>query len=221
MKPLRVRRWRRLLLIAIGVAVLSELAGTAALALYWRRVSEGPTEERYATLAVLHADSPPALHRTRRALDRALELYREGRVGRILCIGGNRAAAGIRAGREMREYLIAGGVSQDDIRTETESFDTRTNVRAFAAALETSPVGRVAVVAYPAHQPRVRYYLRRNARTVDAALIAPRVAESPASITYEAWVGLNHEVVAWALTLLLSEQVYSDLLRRSRSESLP
>jgi uncharacterized SAM-binding protein YcdF (DUF218 family) len=212
-----VPRWGRRLAIGAGLLLLADLGATLALALYWRGDSGEPPAAHYLALAVLHADTPPELHGTRRALDRALELYRTGRARQVLCIGGNRPATGLHAGEEMRAYLIAGGIPAEHIAIERESYDTRTNAQAIDKALEGSSAGPVAVIVYPAHQPRVRYHLRRQAPRVDALLIAPRANGSFARVAYESWTALHHEVAAWILTLALSEQAYADLLRRSRS----
>lgn len=204
--------------IVAVLLLLVDLGAAFALALHWRADSGAPAAAHYSTLAVLHADAPPSLQRTRRALDRALELYRTGHMRQILCIGGNRPRTGLHAGEEMRAYLIAGGVPADRIVIERESYDTRSNAQAIGQALEGAPAGPVAVVAYPAHQPRVRYHLRRQAPRVDAVLIAPRADGPLARVVYESWVALHHEVAAWILTLALSERAYEALLRRSRAE---
>jgi uncharacterized SAM-binding protein YcdF (DUF218 family) len=204
-------------LIAAGLLLLADLGATLALALRWREDSREPPAAHYAAVAVLHADTPPALHGTRRALDRALELYRTGGTQRILCIGGNRLAAGLHAGEEMRAYLIAGGVPPDRIIVDSESYDTRTNATAIGKALQESVAGPVAIIAYPAHQPRVHYHLGRQAPRIDAVLIAPRADGSLARVAYESWAAFHHEVAVWMLTLALSERAYEDLLRRSRS----
>ena len=214
-------RWLRGLAIAAGLLLLADLAGTVLVAVHWRRAADQALAAHYPALAVLHADVPPSLERTRRALDRAVELYREGRTRRILCIGGNRAAAAVRAGEDMRAYLIAQAVPDEHIVVEHQSYDTRTNIKSLGKVLENSRAGPIGIIAYPAHQPRVRYHLRRHAPNVEAVLIVPRPDESLARVAYECWACLHHEIGSWALTLALSEQAFADLLRRSRSGQAP
>ena len=210
-------RWPRRLAIAAGLLLLADLAGTVLAAVHWRRAADEALAAYYPALAVLHADVPSSLERTRRALDRAVELYREVRTRRILCIGGNRATAAVHAGEDMRAYLIAHAVADEHIVVEQESYDTQTNMESLRKVLESSRAGPIGIIAYPAHQPRVRYHLRRQAPDVEAVLIAPRPDESLARVIYESWASLHHEIGSWALTLALSEQAFADLLRRSRS----
>lgn len=93
-------------------------------------------------------------------LDRALELFRDGTVPRILVSGG----VGIEGWNEavvMKRYLVARGVPEEAVFEDPQGIDTLHTARATADFMRARGLQKVIVVTQFYHVPRTRLALRK------------------------------------------------------------
>ena len=95
-------------------------------------------------------------------VDRALALYRQGRVARIMVSGG----MGLQAGRypeglAMKQYLVARGVPADRIVEDNHGENTYLTAKDFLPVADSLQVHSVIVVSSFYHITRSKYILRK------------------------------------------------------------
>ena len=95
-------------------------------------------------------------------VDRALALYRQGRVARIMVSGG----MGLQAGRypeglAMKQYLVARGVPADRIVEDNHGENTYLTAKDFLPVADSLQVHSVIVVSSFYHITRTKYILRK------------------------------------------------------------
>jgi len=93
----------------------------------------------------------------RERADRAAELYREGKVGKILVTGDN-ATVSHNEVNPVGNYLIAAGIPKSDIFLDHAGFDTYSSMY---RAREVFNVHSMAIVTQAFHLPRSVYVARR------------------------------------------------------------
>ena len=214
--PARRSAWVRRAAMSVIILACADVA-LAGVFHAWSVASPSAPAAR-PVVAVLYADTPPALDRTRRALDRAVELHRAGGVKRIVCLGGNRPGIAWHAGDAMRAHLIAGGIPGERVVAERASYDTRTNLGSLGTLLHTWGENEVLVVAYPVHQWRIRHYAAMMPEGAVVEFAAPRLGYSWSGFA-DTWTALHHEAAAWTLTVVLSDRAYERLVRHLRASS--
>ena len=130
-------------------------------------------------------------------VDRALALYRQGRVTRIMVSGG----MGLQAGRypeglAMKQYLVARGVPADRIVEDNHGENTYLTAKDFLPVADSLQVHSVIVVSSFYHITRTKYILRK---------LGVRNVHSDASQAFF-WndvVGLPRDAVAFYKYLLI------------------
>jgi vancomycin permeability regulator SanA len=130
-------------------------------------------------------------------VDRALGLYRQGRVARIMVSGG----MGLHAGRypeglAMKQYLVARGVPADRIVEDNHGENTYLTAKDFLPVADSLQVHSVIVVSSFYHITRTKYILRK---------LGVRNVHSDASqrFFWNDLVGLPRDAVAFYKYLLI------------------
>lgn len=95
-------------------------------------------------------------------VDRALELYRQGRVARIMVSGGMGLLAGhYPEGLAMKQYLVAQGVPADRIIEDNHGENTYLTAKDFLPVADSLHVHSVIVVSSFYHITRAKYIIRK------------------------------------------------------------
>ncbi len=89
-------------------------------------------------------------------VDRAIELYRAGKVSKILMTGDNSTVAHNEV-EPVRRYLLAAGIAPEDIFLDHAGFDTYSSMY---RARDVFGVTSVTIVTQPFHLPRAVYIAR-------------------------------------------------------------
>ena len=149
---------KAILLLAVAVLAGADVVLAGWYAHQTGRALEGGLSGSYPAGVVLFGDfSAGGIgHETERRLGVALELYRAGRLERILCVGGNRRDVPRRGAELMRDHLVAEGVSPAAILVGHGSYDTHTNLQEIAAIAEARGWVAVVIISSPLHLARVR-----------------------------------------------------------------
>ena len=145
--------------VAVGLALLagaSTLVG--AVAAYSYRSASGPADAAVVLGAAIWGKRPSPVFEGR--IRHALDLYREGRVRKILFTGGKgdgdtRAEAAV-----ARAYALARGVPAEDLLCEAGSRTTRGNLLAARTVLQREGLARVLLVSDPIHMLRASLMAR-------------------------------------------------------------
>lgn len=99
---------------------------------------------------------------TKGRVDRALELYREGKVKRIFCSGGLGGEDHFPEGTAMRNYLLAQGVPDSAVVADNEGVNSYATAVDFNAWNEERKYRKVIVVSQFYHISRSVYILRKT-----------------------------------------------------------
>lgn len=89
-------------------------------------------------------------------LDQAAILYREGRAGRVLVLGGNQAGDTTTEAAAGREYLIAKGLPADTVDAEPRGSDTLESLQAAADFMRQRGMISAFLVSDPWHNLRIK-----------------------------------------------------------------
>ena len=192
-KPKKPSTLRRVLRV-IGVLALIALLCFAALVgwVYYQETHVAPPGE-YDSIIVLGAQVLPTGEpsvQLRWRLDKALEMYGQSSCPVVVCgaKGGQEPRA---EGEIMRELLIADGIPADQVYADTESMDTKQNMRNAREILAQLGCERPLVVTSDYHLPRAL-------AIAEDAGFHPQGAGSPCRPEVGFWLK-NHgrEALAW------------------------
>ena len=186
------RMWQYITGVAIGVALVLLLMYLTiqiqTRPYIYATVADAPTTQVAMILgaSVLADGTLSAVLKER--VDKAIELYRAGKVSKILMTGDNSTLSHNEV-EPVRRYLLAAGVLPEDIFLDHAGFDTYSSMY---RARDVFDVTSVTIVSQPFHLPRAVYIARAlglQAIGVDAgsgeAFVYNTVREAPASIKAE------------------------------------
>jgi vancomycin permeability regulator SanA len=97
-------------------------------------------------------------------VDKALELYREGRVPRLMVSGGNghtKQPGRVPEGMAMKRYLVAHGVAADRIVEDNEGSNTYLTAKDFLPVADSLHIHSVVAVSSFYHLTRTKYIFRK------------------------------------------------------------
>ena len=187
-----MKRWR----IVVGVLLAWLFLHMIYITIDGLREYDGPADMAVVLGNRVEADGSlsPVLQGR---VDRALELYRQGRVPRIMVSGGlGHLAGNYPEGLAMKQYLVARGVPAERIIEDDYGENTYLSAKNFLPVADSLHVHSVIVVSSFYHITRSRYIIRK---------LGFRNVYSDASRTFH-WndlVGLPRDALAFYKYLLL------------------
>ena len=98
---------------------------------------------------------------TQGRVDKALELYREGRVRKIFVSGGMGVEDHYPEGKAMKEYLVRNGVPDSAVVADNDGANTYFTAKDFVQWNKTNGFDTVIIVSQFFHITRSRYILRK------------------------------------------------------------
>jgi uncharacterized SAM-binding protein YcdF (DUF218 family) len=122
------------------------------IAAYGGRHDPGRADVAIVLGAAVRGAEPSPVFAAR--IDHAVDLYRRGRVGRIVFTGGIGAGDTVAESEAARRYAIGAGVPDHRIAVETRSRITYDNLREARALLASGAAPRVLIVSDPLHMRR-------------------------------------------------------------------
>lgn len=143
-------------MLLLALVLIGAVAYLGVVAMVFMRAGDVPPVEDYDAIIVLGAqvkpDGEPSIQ-LRWRLDAAAEAWKDSAALIVTCgaQGGNEPAP---EALVMRDYLVAQGVEEEMILTDTESWNTRQNIRNAVALLAGREVERVLIVTSDYHLPR-------------------------------------------------------------------
>ncbi|MDF1564046.1 MAG: YdcF family protein [Deltaproteobacteria bacterium] len=208
-------RRRRLLLALLLLLPLADLIATL---LYLRHVeaaqAAGAPPARADAAVVFFGDSidEHTLNEdTRQRVDHAASLYREGRVGEVICVGGNLPWLDFAGSELMKARLIEQGVPAERISLEHDSRDTLGNLEAAAAQLHARGRRSAILVSTRLHLYRIARWNELEGLRFFASASDPADAG-----LLERWWPVHHEWAAFTLRTLFSEEGYQRVTELAR-----
>ena len=151
-----IRRLHGLLMLLLALVLAGAVAYVGLVAMVFWRAGHLPPTEDYDAIIVLGAqvkpDGEPSIQLQWR-LDAAVEAWQQVNTVIVTCgaQGGNEPAP---EALVMRDYLVARGIPEDTILTDTVSYNTRQNIRNAAELLEGLDVKQVLIVTSDYHLAR-------------------------------------------------------------------
>ena len=193
-QPRKKRSKARRFWLVIGVlALIAALCYAALVGWVYYRETHVPAPSDYDSIIVLGAQVLPTGEpsvQLRWRLDKAVEMHGASPCPVVVC--GSMAGQEPRPeGTVMRELLIADGLPESDVYADTESMDTKQNMRNAKAILETLGCDRPLIVTSDYHLPRAL-------AIAEDAGFHPQGAGSPCRPEVTFWLK-NHcrEALAW------------------------
>jgi uncharacterized SAM-binding protein YcdF (DUF218 family) len=148
----RARRWWRVGLLAMGAGGFAFVALAMTIAVYARESEDGPADAAVVLGAAVEDGRATPVFEER--LRHAVDLYRRGRVRRLILTGGVGAGDVLAESEVARAYGLAHGVADGDMLLERESHSTRENFARARELMAAAGIGRVLVVSDPLHMRR-------------------------------------------------------------------
>ena len=186
-RPLRMRWWVRLLVIAVGAVVLF-LAATMT-----RIVETASRQELHSADAIVvfgaaeYSGHPSPVLRAR--LDHALDLYHRGLAPVVITTGGAAADPKFSEGGVGRDYLMHHGVPERSLIAETQGRDTSESAERVAVIMRANGLHSCIAVSDAYHVFRIRKLLQHQG--VSPVYTAPRLESRPHSILQRAEAALR------------------------------
>lgn len=147
------RGWRRLLPWALAAAVFLYLAGTTLSIVRYASVDETRAADAIIVLgAAASEDGPSPVFRER--LNHGVDLYLEGRAGKLLLTGGVGAGNARSDAAIARDYVLGRGVPAADILIEETSTITEENLANARALMDEAGLETALLVSDPLHMRR-------------------------------------------------------------------
>lgn len=152
-RPAPARKTLRRIAWVGSAAVVLWIAGMAwQIVAYAGRHDPAPADVAIVLGAAVQGAEPSPVFAAR--IDHAVNLYRRGRVRRIVFTGGLGAGDSLAESQAARRYAIRAGVPDRQIRVETRSRITYDNLREARAFISPGVGTRVLIVSDPLHMRR-------------------------------------------------------------------
>ncbi len=194
MQPAKFGNFKRISLGIVAAAFSLHLVVTAILLLSARAMHNDAASGDVAV--AFYGDAGAA---TGRRVDAAALLLLEGRVEGLAMVGGFRPRAGYHGAAWMAELAVDRGVPADRVVVGGGSFDSVSNVGAFADLIDRSgAVPQVVLVSDCLHLLRISWIVRRTMPDLEVQTYC----SAPPANPVRTLVRSQHELIAWAsLTL--------------------
>ena len=147
-----MKRLAKTVLFIISALLLA--AGLTALRIYTygNVVSDGPADAAVVLGAAVWGEAVSPVFRER--INHGIELYRRGRVRKLIFTGGRGNRGEPTEASAARSYALQGGVPAEDILIEEESHTTYENVLYAKRLADAAGARRVLIVSDPLHMRR-------------------------------------------------------------------
>ena len=145
-------RLAKTLLLVCGAGLLLFAFVAAAIYAYGGRTAEGKADAAIVLGAAVWTRRPSPVFEER--INHAVELYKTGRVRKLILTGGRGAADEPAESAAARSYALRRGVRPSDILTENKSHTTYENLRHARRIVDEQGFRRVLVVTDPLHMKR-------------------------------------------------------------------
>jgi uncharacterized SAM-binding protein YcdF (DUF218 family) len=152
------RALARTFLGLIALIVLCVVALAASIYIYGLHTDDVPADAAVVLGAAAWGPLPSPVFRER--INHAVDLYRRGRVHKLVFTGGTPVDWQPAEGQVARDYAVAAGVSPADILLETTSRVTEQNLANAKAIIDAAGIRTVLIVSDPLHMKRAMLMAR-------------------------------------------------------------
>jgi uncharacterized SAM-binding protein YcdF (DUF218 family) len=146
------RRLARVLLVTTGAVVLAACYLAGSIYAYSDNTADVQAEAAIVLGAAVWSREPSPVFRER--INHAVELYRRGRVRKIIFTGGRGNRDEPTEAAAAKVYALRRGVPETDILLETQSHTTYQNLANAKRLAKSRGINRVLVVSDPLHMKR-------------------------------------------------------------------
>jgi uncharacterized SAM-binding protein YcdF (DUF218 family) len=146
---------RRIIASAISFVILLGFVGVGYV-VYYSKADQRETTDVIVVLGASQFDGEPSPVFANR-LDHALELVMLDVASSVITVGGKQPGDRFTEASAGRQYLIASGLSPDQVFAVPTGSDTLSSLEAVAVQAKKRGFSRVTLVSDPAHMARVRF----------------------------------------------------------------
>jgi uncharacterized SAM-binding protein YcdF (DUF218 family) len=130
-----------------------------------KQIQKYECQDKSGTIVVFFGDSEKngnlgEMQLTR--LNHALKIYNPNYNSAIICVGGNRADIQYYGSKKSKDYLVKKGISPKKIYYDTNSYDTRSNLREFYKLSEKYGFMKFIYVSDAIHLYRIADWSKEN-----------------------------------------------------------
>jgi vancomycin permeability regulator SanA len=214
MKP----KYRKFLIWAVPLLLLADLCATVTFDRIVRTTTHAYADGLRQSIAVVFFHDFGKMHgvdrTTSTSLERALAGYRKKEYLGIICVGGFRGKEKPIGSQLMRDYLIKGGVQENHVFADSNSFDTSTNVQNAIESAKRFKIRHLTFISDVYHLSRILSFVNHSGLLEeDFYSISPSSVEPPGlSTAIHGWRRIHHEFLARIAWNLLPESLYRSLI---------
>lgn len=149
-------------------------------------------------------------------LEQGIKIYKDGLAEYIVCVGGAKEKQGRFGAVWMKNYLLAKGVPNGNVFSETSSFDSVSNWKAARNISEREGWKAIALVSSPFHVYRL-YHLTKSSDL--KIIVMPYSFKKFAKKTgiIRKWKLIQYEQLGYALHKIFPEKIHQGILKTIRS----
>jgi vancomycin permeability regulator SanA len=140
---------------------------------------------------------------SKRRADRAVELYFQKKIKKIICVGGYEYSYWKGKPHLMKKYLLEKGIPPIDIAHDSASFNTITNWEEARKIIAMNQYKNVVIVSAPVHIYRIASLLKRENVYLTAYKYNLDVPED----YYRLFNDVNHEFISQTMNVILNDYV--------------
>lgn len=157
-------------------------------------------------------------NQTLRRLNHALSLARQYNINTFLCVGGSRPTNNVYGANLMKQYLVNQAIDDDNILTETHSYDSQTNWQNAKSIITQQGWQTVFLVSTPLHLQRFKQIIADHPIDTKVKFKAISYKTTSPKVTYwELWQNVHYN---WAanISTLLPQSLRAQLLMLIRPQ---
>lgn len=158
---------------------------------------------------------------TLRRVNHAINLFRQGLVENIFCVGGARPKRNVFGSEYMKQTLIDSGVPSKKILTERQSYDSKSNWKIASCSIKANDWNAVVIITSPLHIHRLKRSVFNEPADHLDLFFSPYSYHSYKDTNLEltrfaAWLQVQHEWLGYLSHYLLPESLRRYVLKTIR-----
>lgn len=202
---------------AIVVMILFLFIDSFASVLYFKFAEVNLPPVIYSKVdvgVVFSHDSSIITPEAKRRLNHAMILYKNGKIGNILCVGGGRSDKSLKGSKLMSEYLLDRGIPSDYVFYDQHSNDTLSNINEAIRIIGEKKFNSVVLISSRLHLYRMKILLLKNKyKNIRFKYEPYSYNDSKPPTNYASlWIDIHHEWIALALNKVLPARTYRNLV---------
>ena len=129
---------------------------------------------------------------------KAVQRLRDGRVSKLIMVGGSRPASGYLGSQDMIEEAAMLGAGRNQLQHDSGSNDTWSNLENALKLIPDAETTRIELISDALHLVRIEFILWRLGFKGSANFVSCKITET----TFSYFARMNHELLGYALLII-------------------